>query len=120
VGAAAPAHSQAPPHAPPEPPGAIVAYRAGAVAATIARVEPITTARALRGPFDYLLGEDLREGTTIGSMLVVPFGQRRLLGVVVELADSSEVPRERLLEPLRALEPGIPPELVALARWIAA
>ena len=32
----------------------------------------MTTARALRGPFDYRLPEELREGVDVGSMLVVP------------------------------------------------
>jgi primosomal protein N' (replication factor Y) len=89
--------------------------------ATIAQVEPITTARALRGPFDYRLPEELRGGAVeVGSMLVVPFGRREVLGVVVGLADSSGVAEEKLLAPLRALELGVPVDLVALAEWIAA
>ncbi|MEA2315723.1 MAG: hypothetical protein QOI03_2415 [Solirubrobacteraceae bacterium] len=80
----------------------------------------MTTARALRGPFDYLLPEGLREGVDVGSMLVVPFGRREVLGVVVGLAERSEVAEEKLLAPLRALELGVPVELVALAEWIAA
>ena len=86
----------------------------------IARVEPITTARALRGPFDYRLGEELRGEVEIGSMLVVPFGHRQILGVVVGLSERSEVPDGKLLEPVRALELGVPAELIALAEWIAA
>jgi primosomal protein N' (replication factor Y) len=87
----------------------------------IAQVEPMTTARALRGPFDYRLPEELRGGVVgVGSMLVVPFGRREVLGVVVGLADSSEVAEEKLLAPLRALELGVPRELVELAEWIAA
>jgi primosomal protein N' (replication factor Y) (superfamily II helicase) len=89
--------------------------------ATIAQVEPMTTARVLRGPFDYRLPEELRGGAVeVGSMLVVPFGRRQVLGVVVGLADSSEVAEEKLLAPLRALELGVPVDLVALAEWIAA
>ena len=81
----------------------------------------MTTARALRGPFDYRLPEELRGGAVdVGSMLVVPFGRREVLGVVVGLADSSEVAEEKLLAPLRALELGVPADLVALAEWIAA
>jgi primosomal protein N' (replication factor Y) (superfamily II helicase) len=87
---------------------------------TIAQVEPMTTARALRGPFDYRLPEELRAGVDVGSMLVVPFGRRQVLGVVVGLADSSEVAAEKLLAPLRALELGVPVDMVALAEWIAA
>src|ERR1700682_3382697 len=86
----------------------------------IAQVEPMTTARALRGPFDYRLPEELRGGAVgVGSMLVVPFGRREVLGVVVEMADSSEVAAEKLLAPLRALELGVPAEMVGLADWIA-
>src|SRR5437764_7075094 len=86
----------------------------------IAQVEPMTTARALRGPFDYVLPEELRGGAVdVGSMLVVPFGRREVLGVVVGLAESSEVAAEKLLAPLRALELGMPAEMVALAGWIA-
>jgi primosomal protein N' (replication factor Y) (superfamily II helicase) len=80
----------------------------------------MTTARALHGPFDYRLPEALRGGVDIGSMLVVPFGRREVLGVVVGLADTSEVADEKLLAPLRALELGVPVDLVALAAWIAA
>ncbi len=81
----------------------------------------MTTARALRGPFDYRLPEELRGGVVdVGSMLVVPFGRREVLGVVVGLADSSDVAAERLLAPLRALELGVPVEMVRLAEWVAA
>jgi primosomal protein N' (replication factor Y) (superfamily II helicase) len=90
----------------------------------IAQVEPMTTARALRGPFDYRLPPELRGGAVkVGSMLVVPFGRREVLGVVVGLAERSEVAEEKLLAPLRALDegpPALPGDLVALAEWIAA
>jgi primosomal protein N' (replication factor Y) (superfamily II helicase) len=90
----------------------------------IAQVEPLTTARALRGPFDYRLPQELRGGVVdIGSMLVVPFARRHVLGVVVGLAERSEIAEEKLLAPLRALDegpPALPVELVALAEWIAA
>jgi primosomal protein N' (replication factor Y) len=93
------------------------------VRAAIARVEPITTARALRGPFDYRLPEELIGGVGVGSMLVVPFGNRKLLGVVVGLSHSSDVDERKLLAPLRALDQGaptVPADLLALAEWIAA
>ena len=66
----------------------------------------MTTARALRGPFDYRLPEELRGGIVdVGSMLVVPFGRRHVLGVVVGIGERSDVAEEKLLAPLRALEP---------------
>jgi primosomal protein N' (replication factor Y) len=80
----------------------------------------MTTARALRGPFDYMLPEELRGGVVgVGSMLVVPFGRREVLGVVVGLAERSDVAEEKLLAPLRALELGVPADLVELADWVA-
>lgn len=85
---------------------------------SIARVEPLTTARALRGPFDYLIPERLGE-VTVGTVLEVPFGRRRITGVVVELAESSEVPPEKLAEPVRVLGTGTTPDLIELGRWIA-
>ncbi len=87
---------------------------------SIAQVEPMTTTRALRGPFDYHLPAELRGDVNVGSTLVVPFARRQVLGVVVGLASDSDVATEKLLAPLRSLEPGVPVELVELARWIAA
>ena len=84
----------------------------------IAKVEPLTPARALRGPFDYRLPGDM-EQVDVGSMLVVPFGKRRLLGVVVDLTERSELPSERLVEPLAALDRRVPKELVSLGLWAA-
>jgi primosomal protein N' (replication factor Y) len=81
----------------------------------VAKVEPITTARALRGPFDYLRPA----GIGVGAVLVVPFGGRDVVGVVVGVADSSDLPDERLAAPRRVLGHDLPPELVELARWMA-
>src|SRR5215218_10362886 len=55
----------------------------------------------------------------VGSVVRVPFGPRKLLGVVVELAETSELAPERLAEPLEALEAGAPAELVRLGLWVA-
>src|SRR4051794_25068785 len=85
---------------------------------SIAKVEPLTTARALRGPFDYRLPDAMAD-LEVGSVVKVPFGRRRVLGVVVGLADTSTLPAERLAEPIEALEAGTPPELVRLGLWIA-
>ncbi|MGA7436438.1 MAG: primosomal protein N' [Solirubrobacterales bacterium] len=85
---------------------------------SIARVEPLTTARALRGPFDYSIPERLGE-IGVGDVLQVPFGPRRLTGVVVELATETEIAADRLAEPVKVLGSGTTPELVDLGLWIA-
>ena len=84
----------------------------------ILRVEPLTTARALRGPFDYRRPEAMAD-IDVGSVVRVPFGPRRILGVVVEVAETSELPPERLGEPVEALEAGATPGLVGLGLWVA-
>jgi primosomal protein N' (replication factor Y) (superfamily II helicase) len=84
----------------------------------IAKVEPLTPARALRGPFDYALPGGL-DRVGVGSVLVVPFAGRRLLGVVVELAERSELPPERLAEPVATLDGDVPESLVELGLWVA-
>jgi primosomal protein N' (replication factor Y) len=83
----------------------------------IAKVEPLLTTRSVSGPFDYRLPERM-DHVEVGSVLVVPFGRRRVVGVVVGLADRSDLPAGRLAEPLEALEAGVPPELVELGRWV--
>ena len=83
----------------------------------IAKVEPLTQARALRGPFDYRVPDRMEAG--VGSVLLVPFGRRRVLGVVVDTAERSDVPADKLVEPVEALEGGVPPDLMRLGLWTA-
>ena len=85
---------------------------------SIAKVEPLTTARALRGPFDYRLPAEMAD-VGVGSVVRVPFGRQRILGVVVGLAESSDLPPERLAEPIEALATGVPAELVRLGLWVS-
>src|SRR3954452_2327946 len=85
-----------------------------AAVSAIARVEPLTTARALHGPFDYLAPP----GAAVGQLLVVPFGRRDVTGVVVGLADESAVAPERRAAPRDVLPHSVPADLVELARWM--
>ena len=73
----------------------------------IAKVEPLTPARSLRGPFDYLLGGDSRTwGWAACSWC--RSGGGGCSGVVVDVADESDLPPERLAEPIAALEADVP------------
>jgi primosomal protein N' (replication factor Y) (superfamily II helicase) len=83
----------------------------------IAKVEPLLTTRSVSGPFDYRVPDGM-SNIEVGSVLVVPFGRRRVVGVVVGLADRSDLPEGRLAKPLEALEAGVPAELVELGRWV--
>ncbi len=78
----------------------------------VVQVEPLTTARALRGPFDYLAPE----GAAVGMRLVVPFGRRDVPAVVTALAAGSA---HDPVAVRRVVEPSLPAELVTLALWLA-
>ena len=70
-------------------------------------------------PFTYALPETLRHRVQPGSRLVVPFGPRKLTGVILRCHD--EPPAMATREALRLIdaEPVLDAELLALGRWIA-
>ena len=78
---------------------------------------PLTRTRAVKGAFDYRMGE---AEIGVGSILRVPFGGRSAFGVVVDTAARSELPDDRLADPDEILPSSIPADLVALAEWMAA
>ena len=85
----------------------------------IARVEPLTRTRTVRGPFDYRLRPEQAPEVGVGALLRVPFGRQRTLGVVLELARESALEPDRLLAPDEVLGPGVGADLVELAAWVA-
>jgi primosomal protein N' (replication factor Y) len=70
----------------------------------------------LESLFDYRTGGDL--APVPGQLVVVPFGRRRDVGVVVELAERSEIADARLrrIERILPLDP-LPQDLLALTRF---
>src|SRR5579884_719186 len=70
-------------------------------------------------PFTYALPVTLRHRVQPGSRLLVPFGPRKLTGVILRCHD--EAPEITVKEALRLIdsEPVIGDELLALGRWIA-
>ncbi len=69
--------------------------------------------------FTYHIPDDLRSQLEVGSLVVVPFGPRRLYGLVVALGDESPVPETRPVGSLVDPQPVLTQEQIALARWIA-
>ena len=71
-------------------------------------------------PFTYALPETLRHRVRAGSRVMVPFGPRRMTGVVLNCHDDRLAMATR--EALRLLdaEPVLDAGLLALGRWIAA
>ena len=70
-------------------------------------------------PFTYRLPETLHHRVQAGSRVVVPFGARKLTGVV--LRRHRKAPLQQAREVLRLLdeEPALTAELLDLGRWIA-
>src|ERR1700722_10126934 len=85
----------------------------------IARVQPLTRTRAVRGIFDYLLSAEQATVVGVGSVLRIRFGGQRTLGVVTALSETTEVDPGKLSEPDEVLESALTPELVRLAEWMA-
>jgi primosomal protein N' (replication factor Y) (superfamily II helicase) len=85
----------------------------------IARVQPLTRTRAVRGTFDYLLSAQQAPVVVVGSVLRIRFGGQRTLGVVTALSETTEVDAGKLSEPDEVLESALTPELVELAEWMA-
>ena len=71
--------------------------------------------------FDYRLSDDVTT-LDLGRRVVVPFGQKKKVGVIMELAEHSDIPHGRLKTPL-ALDrdtPALPPDILQLCRFCAA
>ena len=74
----------------------------------------------LRRLFDYRAPAGvLREQLQPGMRLRVPFGRREMIGILVEVTDTSEVPVEKLKPALALLDttPPLPPALFKLCLW---
>ena len=67
--------------------------------------------------FDYLLNVDW--SVEIGQRVLVPFGRKQVTGIVMELAESSELASERIKSVTQVLDdvPPLPAELLTLLRF---
>ncbi|MEM7358014.1 MAG: primosomal protein N' [Pseudomonadota bacterium] len=74
----------------------------------------------LRQTFDFLKPASTVQ-PVVGGRVQVPFGKRKLVGIVVALKEQSDYPAERLKEALEVLddEPLFEPELWATLHWIS-
>jgi len=88
--------------------------------ADIAVFSPLETS-ALRAAFTYHLPDDLQGRLAPGSLVIVPFGPRRLYGVVVALSDEPPAPEieTRPVESLVDPAPVLTPLQIELARWMS-
>jgi primosomal protein N' (replication factor Y) len=70
-------------------------------------------------PFTYSLPETLRHRVRVGSRLIVPFGTRKLTGVILRCHDDPPTAAARDALRLIDSEPVLSAELMALGRWIS-
>jgi len=70
-------------------------------------------------PFTYALPETLQHRVQPGSRIVVPFGPRKLTGVILNCHDDPPAVATREAMRLIDAEPVLNSELLALGRWIA-
>ncbi|MDH0746493.1 primosomal protein N' [Pseudomonas sp. GD03842] len=76
----------------------------------------------LRRLFDYRAPADVaHDNLQPGMRLRVPFGRREMIGVLVEVSDHTEVPRDKLKPAIALLdaESPLPPALFKLCLWTA-
>jgi len=89
-----------------------------------ARVYIQLRSRSLERPFDYGVPEELLSASGaslgVGSVVLVPFGRQKALGLVVEMTSHSDVPVGRLVNIEAVLDfPKVPAPLISLALWVS-
>jgi primosomal protein N' (replication factor Y) len=89
--------------------------------ANVVVLTPIMAPRpgAAEQSFTYDIPDALRDQLAVGTLVIVPFGSRRLYGVVVDLSDTSPVLETRSVESLADTEPVITPLQLELAHWMS-
>lgn len=70
----------------------------------------------------YRVPEELLGSVTIGSLVLVPLMNRRVLGIIARIGTDQKIPKERLKDILQSLYsvPVMTEELVKLALWLQA
>lgn len=75
---------------------------------------------ALGKEFDYLVPPELEAEVEVGRRVKVPFGRREVLGNIVEIPEVSPHSALRPLVKLLGRQAQLTPEVLELARWMAA
>jgi len=72
----------------------------------------------LRHCFDYLATTE-DEKKLIGTRVLVPFGRRKMIGVVVDIASESKLPKTQLKSIINVIDetPVVTSKIMALAKW---
>jgi len=82
--------------------------------------EEITPAQSLRErAFTYSIPEHLADSIALGQLVWVPFGARRLQGVVIAFSDTSPVEQTKDIDEIADARPLLSAAQIDLAHWIA-
>src|SRR5450759_3770573 len=73
---------------------------------------------ALRKEFDYSIPPELAEQVDVGSRVQVPFGARKILGVVTAVAEESGHANLKPILKVIGAQTLVTPKVLKLARWI--
>jgi len=79
----------------------------------------VTLEIALRRQFDYLVPDNMQDRVEVGTRVQVPFGPRKVLGVVTALAEESEHARLKPILKIIGAQSLVTPRVLELARWMA-
>lgn len=79
----------------------------------------VTLEIALRKEFDYAIPPELAGQVDVGSRVQVPFGARKVLGVVTAVAEESAQTRLKAILKVIGAQTLVTPKVLRLARWIA-
>jgi primosomal protein N' (replication factor Y) len=79
----------------------------------------VTLEIALRREFDYLVPAELAGQVDVGTRVQVPFGPRKVFGVVTAMAEESALVRLKPILKIVGTPSLVTPRVLALARWIA-
>ena len=79
----------------------------------------VTLEIALRKEFDYAIPPELAGKVDVGSRVQVPFGPRKVLGVVTAVAEESDQTNLKFIIKVIGAQTLVTPRVLELARWIA-
>lgn len=85
----------------------------------IARVIVDVPASSTNQTFDYAIPEKFQEILTVGMRVIVPFGQRKIMGFVVERVSESSFARLKEILDVLDFTPVLTKELLELGKWVA-
>jgi primosomal protein N' (replication factor Y) len=79
----------------------------------------VTLEIALRREFDYAIPPELAAQVDVGARVQVPFGPRKVMGVVTAVAEESQLASLKSIIKVVGAQTLVTPRVLALARWIA-